>query len=196
MWGGLNFNFNGSIVLGDLVLQRYGIIKRELSAVKDRLEQVGIKWAIFAGAAACCYGSKREVTDIDILVKYEDLDKAKSALKDIHLEWIDIGYAHAGNEIRTEQGTCLFFLDDKMIKRIQSKKFSGVTVPVISVEDNIVFKAILQRGEEQGKHDIEDVIYMMKNEKIDFEYLEKRIQKCQAEKRVRPLLQRLIPEKN
>ena len=174
-------------------MHAYGIIKRELSAVKDRLEQVGIKWAIFAGAAAYCYGSKREVTDIDILVKCGDLDRVESALKDTHYEWIDVW---CGPEIETEQGTCLFFLDDEMIKRIQSKKFLGVTVPVISVEDNIVFKAILQRGEEQGKHDIDDMICMIKNEKIDFEYLEKRIQKCQAEKRVGPPLQSLIPEKN
>jgi len=162
-------------------------IRSKLPAVRDKLEKAGVRWVIFAGAAAYCYGSKREVTDIDILVKLEDLDRAK-AVKDMNIEGFDVV---ADLEIKTNQGSCRFFMDDEMIERTKRKLLFGVTVPVIPVEDNIVFKAILQRGEDQSKHDIKDIQLMVKNEKINLEYLERRIRKYRAEKRVKPLLKRL-----
>ena len=67
-------------------------------------------------------------------------------------------------------------------------------MPVISVEDNIIFKAILQRSDKAGKHDIEHIRDMLKHEKIDLEYLRKRIRQCNAEKRVIPLLKQFISE--
>ena len=70
-----------------------------------------------------------------------------------------------------------------MIRRTRWEQLFGITVPVIPVEDNIVFKAILQRVEEQGKHDIEDIWRMASNEKIDLEYLEERIKKYRADKK-------------
>ena len=36
----------------------------------------------------------------------------------------------------------------------------------------------LQRGEEQGKHDIEDITSMMTHEKLDLDHFEKSIKKC------------------
>ena len=162
----------------------------KLLAIKNKFQQAGVEWVIFAGAAASCYGSKREITDIDILVRCDDLAKARTALKDIDLGGFDIG---CGAEIRTAQGVCLFFLDDKMIERASWRQLFGVVVPVMSVEDNIILKAILQRGEDKGKHDIEDIKSMIAHEKIDLQYLEERMDKCQDGKRVKPLLKSLIP---
>lgn len=165
-------------------------VRDKLSAVKDKLIEAGVRWAVFAGAAAYCYGSRREVTDIDILVSHADLGKANAALKDIEIEGFDV----VGRlEIKTNQGTYVFFMDQDMIERIQWKQLFGVTVPIIPVEDNIVFKAILQRGENQGKNDIEDIQQMIKNEEIDLEYLKNKIRKFNAEKRVMPILLSLIP---
>jgi hypothetical protein len=55
-----------------------------------------------------------------------------------------------------------------------------VKVTEIPVEDNAVFKVILQRTGKQGKHDTEDIQHMAANEK--------KIRKYRAEKRVKPLL--------
>jgi hypothetical protein len=159
-----------------------------LSAIKDRLEKAGIPWVVFAGAAAHCYGSKRKITDVDILIKCEDLKDAKTALRDIDTEGFDVG---CGAKILTPQGICFFFLDKEMIEKTGWKLLCGVMVPVMSVEDNIVLKAILQRGKEEGKHDVKDIQAMIKHEKIDREYLKRRIRKCRAEKRVIPLLHSL-----
>jgi len=64
-------------------------------------------------------------------------------------------------------------------------------IPVIPVEDNVIFKAILQRTENQSKHNIEDIHCMIKNVKLVLEYLRKKIRKYHAENRVKPLLKTL-----
>jgi hypothetical protein len=173
-------------------MQGKGTRHSRLSIIKSRLEQAGIEWVIFAGAAAACYGSNRRITDVDILIGVGDLEKVKDASKGVDVEGFDIG---CGAEIKTDQGTCLFFLDDEMIERANRKKLFGVDVPVMSAEDNIVLKAILQRGAERGKHDVEDIKFMLAHGKVDLKYLERRIRKCQAEKRVKPLLESMMPTK-
>ena len=167
-------------------MQEEETVRVRLSGVKDRLMKVGVFWVVFAGVAAYCYGSKRKITDIDVLVKGRDLDKAKTVLECI--EGVDVV---ADLEIKTDQGICRFFVDDEMIRRTRWNQLFGVTIPVIPVEDNIIFKAILQRGENRGKHDVEDIKCMIKNEKMDLEYLQKRIQKYHAEERTKPLLKHL-----
>jgi len=157
-----------------------------LRTVKSRLEKLGVHWAVFAGAAAYCYGSRRRVTDIDVLVKGSDLEVALAAIKDV--EGVDV----VGDlEMETSQGRCRFFMDGQMIERIQRRRLLGVAVPVVPVEDNILFKAILQRQEDQGKHDVEDIRDMVAHEKLDLRYLEQRIRIYRAERRVKPLLRRL-----
>jgi hypothetical protein len=171
---------------GDTKTQKSKNARASLYEVKSKLIETGICWIIFAGAAAHCYGNRRKVTDIDILVEAEDLEKAKNVLESV--EGFDIV---ADLKIKTNQGICLFFMDKEMVERTKWKKLFGMSVPVIPVEDNIVFKAILQRGGDKGKHDIEDIQRMVANEKIDSEYLKKRIEKCHAQKRVEPLLKLL-----
>jgi hypothetical protein len=171
-------------------MKRNDAMRSRLAKIKSRLQETKVDWTIFAGAAAACYGSHREITDIDVLVRCEELEKARAALKDVDTEGFDIG---CGADIETSEGVCSFFLDDEMVAKINWKDILGVTVPVMSVEDNIVFKAILQRGEDKGKHDLEDIRSMAAHEKIDLVYLVKRVKKSNADKRVRPLLRQLIP---
>jgi len=170
-------------------MQRGRTSSDTLAKIKNRLRQAGIRWAVFAGAAASCYGSKREITDIDILVRCEDLEIAKTVLREVNVKGFDIV---TGGEIKTSQGTCPFFLDDRMIERLNWKRLLGVSVPVLSVEDNIVFKAILQRGKECGKHDVEDIETMVLHQKIDLKYLAERIRECHAGKRVNSLLRSVV----
>jgi hypothetical protein len=172
-----------------MLMQRIENLRSKLAVIKDRFDQIGVKWVIFAGVAAYCYGSNREITDIDILVKCEDLTKARIALKGVGIEGFDIV---CSAEIKIDDEIYPFFLDSEMIERINWKQLFGIRVPIISVEDNIVLKAILQRGEEQGKHDVEDICFMIAHEQIDMEYLRKRIRKCKAKKRVGPVIHALI----
>lgn len=116
-------------------MQKDETLSFKLRKVKDRLERAGVRWGVFAGAGAHCYGSKRKVTDIDILVRAKDLAKANAALKDI--DGFDV---IADMEIKTNHEICRFFMDNEMIERTQWKQLFNVTVPIIPVEDNIILK--------------------------------------------------------
>ncbi|MEM3407496.1 MAG: hypothetical protein QW806_05810 [Nitrososphaerota archaeon] len=161
-------------------------IKSKLLQIKEILKETNIPWVIFAGIAAYCYGSKRKITDIDILVRSVDLEKAKNALKNI--KGIDI---IADLRIIKNNKIYLFSMNNEMIERIKYRKLFDIEVPLIPVEDNIILKAILQRSKKEGKHDIEDIKSMVENERIDFKYLKERIKKYQVEEIVLPVLEKL-----
>jgi predicted nucleotidyltransferase len=169
-----------------IILQSDEVFGSKLHVVVDRLSKAGVRWVVFAGAAVYCYGSDREVTDIDVLVEDEHLEKVKAVLADV--EDVDVV---ADLKIQVAGETCLFFMDEEMVENIKRRKLFDVEIPVVPVEDNVIFKAILQRGENEGKHDVEDIEHMASHERMDLEYLEKRIQKYHAGKRVKPLLRSL-----
>jgi hypothetical protein len=161
-------------------------IRSKLIQIKDIFREINIPWMIFAGVAAYCYGSKRKITDIDILVRDIDFEKAKNAFKNI--KGIDI---IADLKIVKNNRTYSFSIDNEMMERIKYRKLFDIEVPLIPVEDNIILKAILQRSEKEGKHDMEDIKSMIKNEEIDFKYLKERIKKYQVEEIVLPILEKL-----
>jgi predicted nucleotidyltransferase len=74
-------------------------------------------------------------------------------------------------------GVYSFFMDEEMVERIKLKPLLSVNVPVVPVEDNILFKAILQRGEAENKFDVEDIRDMVNHEKIDAAHLKRRMKK-------------------
>ncbi len=78
-----------------------------------------------------------------------------------------------------------------MAERIKLKPLLSVNVPVVPVEDNILFKAILQRGGAENKFDVEDIRDRVNHEKIDTAYLKRRMKKYEAEERALPLLKEL-----
>jgi hypothetical protein len=86
-------------------------------------------------------------------------------------------------------------LDDEMVARLTRHDVSGVTVPVIPPEDNILLKAIWRRGPEQGKHDWQDVQAMLTHlPALDWDYLRWRLQTCCSGPGVRRVLQLLEDE--
>jgi predicted nucleotidyltransferase len=74
-------------------------------------------------------------------------------------------------------GVYSFFMNEGMVERIKLKPLLSVNVPVVPVEDNILFKAILQRREAENKFDVEDIRDMVNYEKIDAAYLKRRMKK-------------------
>jgi hypothetical protein len=70
-------------------------------------------------------------------------------------------------------------LDEEMAVRRTRHKIAGVVVPVIPAEDNILLKALMGRGPEEGKHDWEDVAAMMAHlPALDWGYLRWRAEGC------------------
>ena len=173
-----------------------------LEEIARRLDQSGITWAVFAGAAAAVYGSTRPLTDVDILVPLAEGARVAALfpgaqvkrqedglVRSINLPGFDLV---AGLTMRHADATFTVDLDAPMVARLTRHEIAGVTVPVIPPEDNILLKAIWGRGPEVGKHDWEDVQAMVAHlPALDWEYLRWRASACGPGQRVRQALERL-----
>ena len=170
--------------------------------IARRLDHAGVVWAVFAGAAASVYGATHPLTDIDIVVPVREGEQlvslfpeatverdADGTLVGLELPGFDI---LAGLTWNTPDLVLNVDLDAQMAARLTRHQIAGVLVPVIPPEDNILLKALLRRGPEQGKHDWVDVKGMMTHVPgLDWDYLRWRAQGCGPPERVRRTLQRL-----
>jgi hypothetical protein len=164
-----------------------------LEHIAQRLDQAGITWAIFAGAAARVYGANRPLTDIDILIPSSKGERLLALFPQAQVirrpDDSVAGVQLPGFDILA--GLTIMDLDAPMAVRLTHHQVAGVLSPVIPPEDNILFKAILGRGPEVGKHDWEDIRAMLAHlPALDWEYLRWRAKVCNAES----LLQRIQDE--
>lgn len=164
-----------------------------LEEVARRLEEEGITWAVFAGAAAVAYGSARPLTDLDILVPSAEGVRLAALFPEAEVQ----GYENGLQGIRLPgfdilAGLPLLDLDAPMAARLTRHQILGVAVPVIPAEDNILLKAMWGRGAEQGKHDWEDVEAMMAHlPALDWDYLRWRAGTIGPTAQMQPVLEHL-----
>jgi hypothetical protein len=154
----------------------------QLEEVARRLDAAGVRWAVFAGAAATAYGVRRPITDIDILVPAAEGERVAGLFPEAHVEREQDGKIWKLNWPGCDilAGLDTLDLDAEMAVRLGHGELEGVRVPLIPAEDNIVLKAVWGRGAEEGKHDWEDVAEMMAClPTLDWEYLRRRLE-CYA----------------
>ncbi|MGD9101768.1 MAG: hypothetical protein PVF45_14900 [Anaerolineae bacterium] len=168
-----------------------------LEQVTQRLERAGITWVVFAGAAANAYGATRPLTDVDILIPAAQGHRLPDLFPEAQVEHREDGSFQGlklpGFDILA--GLRAMDLDDEMAARRTRHEITGVVVPVIPAEDNILLKAIFGRGPEEGKHDWEDVRAMMAHlPALDWEYLRWRASVCNLKERAQEALKRLEAE--
>jgi rfaE bifunctional protein kinase chain/domain len=144
-----------------------------LEQVARRLDGSGVPWAVFAGAAAAVYGASRPLTDVDILVPAAEGERVAALFPEAQVKRSGHGVQVVllpGFDVLV--GLTLMDLDAQMAARLTRHQITGVSVPVIPPEDNILLKAVWGRGAEEGKHDWEDVEAMMTHlPSLDWEYL-------------------------
>lgn len=161
--------------------------------VGDRLNAEGIPWALFAGAAAAAYGSTRPTTDIDILVPTAEVDRVAELFPEAVVRCCEdehVGVFLPGIDIIG--GLALMDLDGPMLARLTYHDVSGFAAPVIPAEDNILLKAIWDRGPAEGKHDWEDVAAIVAHQRaLDWDYLEWRASTLPLEADIDRVLARL-----
>ncbi len=154
--------------------------KLTLAGVAQRLNNAGIPWAVFAGAAASVYGASRPLTDVDILVPVAEGERIADLFPEgdtKHYEGKACSVVLPDFDIVA--GLIAMDMDAPMAARIQHYTLQDVTVPVIPPEDNILLKAVWGRGPEVGKHDWEDVRAMLAYlTKLDWDYLRWRAEAC------------------
>lgn len=148
-----------------------------LAEIAQRLERMDVRWAVFAGAAATVYGVSRPITDVDILVAAADGERVAAGFPEGEVKRYEdgtLGIALPGFDLVALRGS--IELDSEMAGRVRRHKILGVEVPVVPPEDNILFKGLLGRGAEVGKHDWADVEAMIRHlPAVDWDYLEGRV---------------------
>lgn len=172
-----------------------------VARIKELLDGAGIQWAVAAGAAVYLYVGNRPPTDLDLLVMPKDLPDVGRLLgaapKRGQSHWGEVSKVEVDPVevvgsliVRMDGRSYRYELDGEMIDRLRFTPFEGVEVPVLAPEDVIALKAVLQRGPEQGKHDLEDIAALAAGTHIDREYLLHRLRLMGAEERARPALER------
>ena len=164
-----------------------------LGHVAQRLDGLGVTWAVFAGAAAVAFGSSRPLTDVDILIPRGEGDRVAGLFPEGRVHRDEEGIQAvllSGFDILA--GLARLDLDAPMAARLVRHEIAGVLVPVIPPEDNILLKAMWGRGPEQGKHDWEDVEAMLAHlPTLDWRYLRWRASTLASAQEMQPVLQRL-----
>jgi predicted nucleotidyltransferase len=134
------------------------MISLQLREIAHRLDDAEIPWAVFAGAAVSVYTGREIYKDVDILIRCEDSecvsDLFPEASSEIRADG-SVGCIALGG-IEIVAGLTLYYtleMDDDLISRIVRLALNGISVPVVSLEDNIAMKAMFDRGPKQGKHD-------------------------------------------
>lgn len=164
-----------------------------LADVAERLDRLGVSWAVFAGAAASVYGTGRQITDVDILVQAAAGDQVVAEFAEGEVRRYPdgtMGIALPGFDLVVLRG--LIELDVEMAERLTRHELLGVEVPVVPPEDNMLFKGLLGRGPEEGKHDWADVQAMINSlQSVDWAYLDWRIREMGSKPEGLRVLERL-----
>ena len=185
------------------------IARDELAAalrlVAGRLDASGIPWCVMAGAAATCYGVTRPITDIDLLLQSAETARILALFPDGQPKPARPSPAEHGLDLGPLElwwGTLAlkggerlypFAFDAALRARLTRHTLLGIAAPIMPPEDVILMKAILQRGPQQHKHDLEDIQAMLQNmgTRLDAGYMKERAAACAALERVAPCLARL-----
>jgi hypothetical protein len=162
---------------GDIIKNIDSLIARigPLKGVLDRLEAVDIRYGLY------------------FLVHDDDIDELKRNFPSVtsnESESESGTFAHVddANQIEfmgranicKEDAVYPFRLTDLAVHRLDTYTTRLGTVKVVNPADTLLLKAILRRGESQGKRDLEDMQAMIARVAVDVEYLKARIQEARA----------------
>ena len=160
-------------------LQYEDFVKTALNA----LNESGVEYVIIGGLAAIFYGRPRTSLDVDIIVsvKIENLEDFHKFLEN---KGFDIDYNDLLSSLKEKSHASIFLseypfridlkgvydsLDRASMQNRRREKIFGVTAWIESPEDLVIAK--LCYGSQQ---DIEDIRAVLKRQKLNMKYLEKR----------------------
>ena len=159
-----------------------------------RLNNADICYGLFGGTQVWLTTASRETTDIDILVANKDFDKVRSLFLDSVYKEKEIGNflylpkhnIEFGSNVspKVNEVKYLFLLTDPCSENRVKITFPDCELYFLNPTDTILLKAILQRGIEKGKHDLEDIEALVNCIEIDKDYLQKRFEECGCDERV------------
>jgi len=144
----------------------------------EKLSENGIDFVLCGGIAVSIYGRSRETTDVDFLVREEDVNRALESLKDAgfdikrtDLRWLFQAFADNTKVDLIFEAMGSVRLTPGVEAHTQKKELGGYKYKVISPEDLLVMKAH-SISEERAK-DLYDALSILKgtNGQLDWDYL-------------------------
>lgn len=159
-------------------------------SVVKQLNANGIQWAIGGSACLYVYGNERFPDDLDIFLVDSDHDKAdkifdiKSFTYSSSQEVVRNSNPFKEHQFQLTSGLIItnsdfsinFSLTPEVINLKSELKYSGEEVYFLPPEEPLIIKSFLNRGEEVGKHDAQDIRNFLKIYKnIDYNYVGKRL---------------------
>lgn len=159
------------------------LIAGNLAVIQRLLDESNLAWAVCAGAASHLYGERRPINDIDILVEFSTLSAVvkllQQAQKAVQFDgqrilWRGIRIID-DLTVRKEGRVYAFQLDLAMRSRFRRMPLLGARVAVMAPEDVVLHKLLLARGAEQGKHDLSDVVSIIRRQELDRAYIAERL---------------------
>lgn len=175
------------------------LIAGNLAVVQRLLDQNGLPWGVFAGAAAYLYGNRRPIQDIDLLVPRGKLATVVQLLQaggravqfdGQRILWRGIKLFD-DLTVRRNGRTYSLCLDQPMQLRLRRLPLLGAHVGVVAPEDVVAHKLLMGRGHAEGKHDHEDAAGVIRRQTLDHGYLHERVRLLGAEELLRPQLAEL-----
>ena len=163
----------------------------------EKLEANNITWLI--GGSGCLYllGNDRLPEDVDIFISDDKHDLADELFNVKSFMFTsDTQEARNSNpegDHSIQLTSHLKFNFDKeynlgLTKEVIDHAISLENLWLMPAEEVILIKALLQRGVEEGKHDIEDIKNFQEKYVLDTNYLEQRIETLGAKDRVKYIL--------
>ena len=183
-----------------------------LKDVTDRLTAAGIGFGIYSGFHAMALAGHRSASDVDLWADEQRLADIGAAFPEANVRqaWqgsgeVTVPSEHTGFAINLGDGTVSILgasairISDEIYPtnfagvrdRISWQDFGWVANYFVDPVDTLLNKALTQRGREQGKHDIDDILAIHGAVEIDTAYLYRRIDQLGAHDRVVPFLRRL-----
>lgn len=163
------------------------LIAGNLAVVARLLDTNKEPWAVCAGAAAHLYGDRRPIQDIDLLVTMGQLPTVVKLLqqqqKSVQFDgkrilWRGI---KVFDDLTIRRTTIFpFQLDELAQAKLRRMPLLGAPVAVLAPEDVLLHKVVLNRGLDQGKHDLADARGIIRRQSLDLDYLRNRIERMGA----------------
>lgn len=165
------------------------LIAGNLAVVQRLLDGSGMAWGVFAGAAAHLYGMRRPIQDVDLLVARGQLPAVVKLLQGTgkavqfdgqRILWRGI---KVFDDLTIRRGGVVLplTLDALMQSKLRRMPLLGAPVAILAPEDVLIHKVVLNRGSDQGKHDLSDAAGIVRRQQLDYDYLRERMRMMNAE---------------
>jgi len=170
----------------------------DLSIVIKKLSDNNIKYGLYAGAYVSLITSNRVPTDVDFVVADEDFDKLKVLFPHAQLKGDEKNagglflYPSEDHQIEFMAKATVdmdgshynFKMTDLAWNNTSLMEINGINIRLCNPIETILLKAMLQRGADKGKHDLEDIEALLNFVTIDKNYLSKRLLECGQDERL------------